>query len=1153
MATKRVAKSTSKSTAGSRRKPTAARKSGKGVQAAVPPPDNPLLRHALLKVDLAPPGAPAATAASLSAAVAAAVSPSAMAPGEATGKKGKRMEAAQSAATAAFRIRAMKHTSASAGTQLATAFGLEAEPTAPTVGVSNWVQMGPVAIPNGQTYSGARVLVSGRVTAIVVDPTDSNIIYVGTAQGGVWKTIDGGTTWTPQNDNNISMAIGALAMDPANHLVLYAGTGEGNFSGDSYYGSGILATTDGGATPWAELATSTFLGVRFSRLAVMPGTPAKLFGATGNGLFRSTDSGVTWNVMSGLPAAAATDVAIDPATPATVYAAFWANGIYKSTNAGAANPTWTKLAGGLPASGLSRIAISISPSSPSTLYALIANTAYNVNQFYVSTDAGVTWSAIALPGGNIGGQGFYNLNVAVDPTTPDIVYLSGIELWKATRSGAAWTIVKIGGGFHPDNHALAFDPADHLVMYAGSDGGIYRSADGGTTWSDSINQGLCIAQFEFIAQHPTSDAVIFGGTQDNGTEQFRNDGVFYHADDGDGGFCLIDFNVPTNVLSTYYGPSPKRSTQGGKFGTWMTASTGITTGGLFYPPLAMDATNPSNLAIGTDRIYLDAAQGAGGWTTTVALPGLSGAVSAIDYVNGSLIYAASTTGQAYRLQKSGATWSAALISAPPLPNRFIWDISALPGAPGTVIVVMSGFGASHVWKGAVPASGAATWTDISGIGAGVLPDIPVNALVVDTATTYYIATDVAVFMTSNGGTTWTPFSDGLPNCAVFDLKLHGPTRLLRAATHGRGLWERKLDVAAMPATDLYVRDHLMDTGRATPSPSGIAAAFEDPLQHVALGSPLYYWMCADIKVDALEGTVPAYQMPVAAVDYVAYEAALQHRNAQRGRVNRVYVQVHNRGIQPGAGVKVRLYFADASAGLPPLPPNFWTAFPPSAGGWTAILPDKTISSLSNTIPTVLEWDWNTPATAADHSCLLVVVDSPADPIPAVNKIFNADLLVPLEKRVGLKNLHVVDASPAAPYASFLQFYRASTKAQSIRIRPSPAASGSVSLILPMSAAAEVQLHGIKLRKPTTAELAALRKKAGDTLGDYDLAKCFTLGSPREDGVLSWAKVARGTMKALLLITPAGSGSLQYSVIQEEIRKGVPTVIGGSTYVFRAKT
>jgi photosystem II stability/assembly factor-like uncharacterized protein len=1119
------------------KKTTLVRVSRRRLRLSTPPPDRALLRHEELNVDRTIAGehnsVPARTSRS------------------STTPTAQQAQTSTNLRTAKLRLQAISHSR-----HMVESSAAAEAPAAPVPGTSNWVQLGPTAIPGGQTYSAARVLVSGRVTAIVVDPTNSSLIYAGTAQGGVWKTSDGGATWTPQNDNNVSLAIGALAMDQSNNLVLYAGTGEGNFSGDSYYGNGILTTADGGATPWTELATSTFAGVRFGRLMVTPRTPAQLFAATGNGLFRSINSGVAWYSMSGLPAAAATDVVIDATTPSTVYAAFWSQGIYKSNNASALTPTWTKLAGGLPTSSFTRIALGISASSPQTLYCLMSgptsaneSLAYLVNQFYVTTNGGTSWSGIALPSGNIGGQGFYNLNCAVDPTTPDIVYLSSISLWKAVRSGSTWTISDIGGAFHPDNHAFAFDPANHLVIYAGSDGGIYRSTDGGASWSDSINKGLCIAQFEFIAQHPTSDAIVFGGTQDNGTEEFRNDTVFYHADDGDGGFCLVDFNQPNNVLSTYYGPSPKRSTQAGKFGTWTAASSGITTGGLFYPPLAMDDTSSSDVAMGTDRIYLDGSQGQGGWATQVLLPGLSGVVSAIDYAKSNLIYVGTTSGQVYKLDKV-ATWTATLISAPPLPGNFIWDVSALPGSLNTVLIVMAGFGISHVWSGAVPAAGTAAWTNNSGTGTGVLPDIPVNALAIDTATTFYIGTDVGVFGTTNGGTTWAPFSDGLPNCAVFDLKLHGPARLLRAGTHGRGLWERKLDVASLPSVNLYVRDHLMDTGRSIPSSYGIAAGFEDPLQYVALGAPQYWWMCADIKVDALEGTVPAYQMPVSAVDFVAFESSLQHRNAQRGRVNRVYVQIHNRGIQPAANVTVKVYFADASAGLPPLPSDFWTAFPPSGTAWTAIGPAKTIGSLSNTIPTIVEWDWSTPASAADHTCLLVVVDSAADSIPAANKVFDVGALVPNEKHAGLKNLHIISPPPAAPYGTAIQFFPGLERLQSIRILPGSMSGGSFGLILPK--ATNVQPQGITVKMPTVAELAALREKFSKDLSSYDVTRQYTLASLKEAGVLSGVTVPKGGLRALLLITAPKTGAVQFSVIQEETqpggRVGRTRIVGGSTFV-----
>jgi hypothetical protein len=407
-----------------------------------------------------------------------------------------------------------------------------------------------------------------------------------------------------------------------------------------------------------------FRGARFCRIVINPATTTTILAATTNGFYRSEDGGNNWiKMIGGIPSEYATDVAINSNALDTVYAAFWGQGIYKTTNASAAAPNWTKLSGGLPASGFARVALGISASSPQTLYALISGDydndpakSYLINKFYVTTNGGATWSQILLPGGNIGGQGFYNINVAIDPTAPDIVYLSGVSLWKAVCNPATdvWTINDIGKDIHADNHALAFHPTNHLAIYAGNDGEIYSSADGGATWSDVINEGLCITQFEFTDQHPAYDAVIIGGTQDNGTEMYRNSQVFYHAKDGDGGFCAIDPSQPNNILSTYYYLSPMRSIDGGKFENWQDISQSIWGKSvcLFYPPMTLDQSNPNNAAIGGKELFLDAAQGMGGWSTSVTLPELLpdpqqgdvSVISAINYQDSNLIYIGTSLG-----------------------------------------------------------------------------------------------------------------------------------------------------------------------------------------------------------------------------------------------------------------------------------------------------------------------------------------------------------------------------------------------------------------------------------------------------------------------------------------------------------------------------
>ena len=1027
-------------------------------------------------------------------------------------QSGNSFDTTNAAPVAQLRLNALSASRAPA------AESFDATPTAPVTGTANWTPLGPLVIPNGQTYSSIRANVSGRITAIAIDPFATQTIYAGSAQGGVWKTTDAGASWAPMSDNQPSLAIGAVILDPNNPRIVYAATGEGNFSADSYYGLGVIKSTDGGAT-WTPNGSITFAGKRFCRLAIHASNSSIIFAAVSNGIHRSTNAGATWTPLAGgLPTSDSTEIAFDPGNGNVAYAAFYGNGVYKTTNATAAAPAWVKLAGGLPTAQLGRIVLAISPSSPSTIYALIGNGATdNIDRFFISTNSGANWSAIPLPTGNIGGQSFYNIHLTVDPTTPDIVYLCGISFWKAVRSGATWTITDIGGGFHPDCHFSVIDPSNHQTIYAGSDGGIYRSTNGGTAWDDSINKGICITQFEFIDDHPTSGASVFGGTQDNGTEQYRNHPVFYHADEGDGGCAIINDNRPSNVLSTYYGASPKLSTQGGKFGTWNSKWNGITGNALFYPPMAACDTDSNRIAIGTDRVNIDTTQGSGGWPTKIPATGGLGSVSAIAFLSPTLLYAANTAGQIFKIAGSTVT----TISQAPLPTMYVWDIAALPGKTNEIVIVMSGFGVPHVWRAVVPATGPATWTDIS----SNLPDIPVNALVIDSVNpaTFYVGTDIGVFRTLNTGGAWSLYSNGLPNCAIYDLKLHQPSRVLRAATHGRGLWEIPVDAAVTPPADLVFRDHPMDTARVFPTPNA-TAAWDDPLHYVTLGSDLYWWMSADVKVDALEGATPAYQMPVSQVDYIQYETKLQHRNAQRGRVNRVYVQMQNRGFQPAANVHVKLLYADASAGLPDLPADFWTAFPADSADtsqWRPIGSAQTIVAASPGIPTILEWDWTPPLAAATHSCLLAVMDSATDPIPAAAKVSAIGALVPAEKRVTLKNLHLVD--PALAPSASIRFVASSRKVQTIRVVPHTPNVPNVTFTFDPKFVDRIQLwEGFK--KPTLP-----RGKTGKLQ--------FVI--PKE-GVDATIKIAA---------LSAGESPASFSVIQYEGE----TIVGGSTYVIRPKS
>ncbi len=1089
------------------------------------------------------------------------------------------VDAPDEANAALLRLRALAERDASDATR--GAGPLPVDGTRP-----NWTPMGPLAVPNGQTYGGARVLISGRVTAIAPHPVDGETVFIGTSRGGVWRTLDGGDTWTPLGDDQPSLAIGALGIGTDDPDVLYAGTGEGNVQLYStayalssapgvYLGVGVLASADGGAS-WTHHAASLLANHSFYRIAVDPADAHRAFAATSRGLCRTTD-GATWNQLTGggLPTIsgtviACTDAFIDrgDATGNTVYAAFWGSGIYKSVNALSASPTFTAVTTGLPAAaGISRISLKQSASSPAHRYALIASSSDAFLGLYRSTTAaGTTWE-LCTNSATIEVYGAFTSDVNVDPTTPDVVYVSGVELYKCRRNAGtgAWTATNIGGGIHPDSHTFGVHPTLNQTIYSGNDGGFFVSRDGGTTWDDSPNEGLCLMQYEAIDNHGSSDAFVQGGTQDNGTQQYRNSPVHYHSADGDGGYCVVSKINGNNVNHAYYSNSPEHSVGAGRFSSYASVAGGLAGNGLFYPPSAISPTS-ERVAWATTVINIDDAMGTGGWPGPgVALPGLNGRVSAVSFTNDSLIYCATTSGQVYRLDLSGATWAVRALHAAPLPaGQWIWDVHSVPGDANTVVVAYSGFGlAQHVWRGTVPAAGTATWVAVS----NGLPDVPMYALAFGSATQWFVGTDIGVYRSTDAGTTWTNFTQGLPNTAIYDLRLRSGGALLRAATHGRGLWELRTDLATQPTVDLFVRDHLMDTGRP-PSGGPVAAAWDDPTRYVALNDPCYWWQCADIKADA----PPDWQLPAGDANYLAFETRLTHESPEKGNQNRVYVQVHNRGPRPANSVVVRIMTAGASAGLPDLPPDFWSAWPNSPGdaNWTAVGAPQTLATLDPLRPTVLRWDW-TPAPDADtHTCMLVVIDSVDDPIPASTKeIVDIATLVTTEKRAGLKNLHLVDLLPNALRPLLLHAHGSAVRAkdQTLHIPASPRRDVRISMLLSVGLSERMmsqRLSGLRTARLTAKDLEQLKvywlehetrtEESWDRiLQTFDVSRQYSLG-PRREAVDLPVTIDAGEREDVMFLirtrdlAPGDETAATFTVLQTGEDADI---VGGSTYAFRA--
>lgn len=475
-------------------------------------------------------------------------------------------------------------------------------PGPPVGGLPQWRSLGPYTIPNGQTYSGARVNVSGRVAAIAVDPHNPAHVLCGAANGGVWESFDRGGSWAPRTDYQATTAVGAIVFSTSNPSIVYCGTGEGNWW--SWLGVGVLRSSDGGTT-WTTLSTNPFVGQGFYDLRLDPANANHLLAGTTGGLYASTDGGVTWTVRR----------------PATTWNAVFgtgeilaacSDGFFRSTDGGT---TWAAVAlPGAPAS-YSRIAVAIAPSNPSVAYAWAASG----SAAYLWRRAGGTWTAASsLPAGVSTGQAWYDWYCAVAPDRDFEVYLGAIEAYRGDLAGSTWTWLTIsnhsGMGIHPDQHAIAFEPGNPNKIYAGCDGGLFRSADRGNSWVH-CNNGLVITEFEYIAQNVGSSRWLIGGTQDNGTDRWVGSPSWDHVADGDGGFVAVNYNDPTTVFHTYYDMSPEVSQSSGDWGSWtyIPPTTPPGEGSLFYPPMRCTDSNGTTVAIGGGALYVSRNNGSA-WT-----------------------------------------------------------------------------------------------------------------------------------------------------------------------------------------------------------------------------------------------------------------------------------------------------------------------------------------------------------------------------------------------------------------------------------------------------------------------------------------------------------------------------------------------------------
>lgn len=683
-----------------------------------------------------------------------------------------------------------------------------------------WTADGPQPVT---AYYGTTAY-SGRATSIAVSPSDPNTVYLGTAAGGVWKTTDGGVTWTPLTDSQASLAIGAVAIDPNNPNTVYAGTGEPNFSGDSWYGQGLLKSTDAGST-WTLIRTPFTTGDTapdFTAIAVQQGNSNVVLAANLAGLYRSADGGQTWTeVLSPGGDAGVTAVMFDVVNPNIAYAglggyyATAAGTVYMSTDAG---QTWTSISGSgtgsIPVpSAVLRTALA-EDSAGKTLYAAFANSGLTAPGTLYSTAVGgatgSSWTQLSSPSSN-DGLDWYRNAIAVSPINPQVLYATGVNLYESTNGGRTWT-KSTGTPLYSDQHALVFS-ADGARMYVADDGGVFVSTTSMAANATFASLNTAIDSLTFypgFSLVPGKANSLLAGSQDHGLNLYTGSLAWPNGEQsgfcGDGGSVYID-PQGTYAYAHCEGGSANwaaNPTADSSVNSWVAAQTGISTSDRlpWVADIKGDQQTMSTVYTATNHLY-QSINYAGSWTSIS--PDLTGGSSTIATIGVSpsdskTIYTGAGDGTvsvtSNALSGTSATWT----TLSGLPDRSITKISVQPDSAQDVYLTVSGFDTGHVFHST---DGGSTWADIS----GDLPNTPVDSILVDPNLLYtiYLATDTGVYVTENGGTNWAPLGQGLPNVVVQDILMYQPTRILRVITHGRGAWETTLPLVGLQSSQLSLQ------------------------------------------------------------------------------------------------------------------------------------------------------------------------------------------------------------------------------------------------------------------------------------------------------------------------------------------------------------
>lgn len=664
-----------------------------------------------------------------------------------------------------------------------------------------WRAINPPTTPQGGG--------SGRINAIRFHPTNGNIIFACSPSGGLWRSVNQGTSWRPIGENIAILGCSDVAFAPNDPNVMYLATGDGE-AADSY-STGVYKSTDGGLT-W-QITGLTFTAgqnVVLSRILVNPNNGHILVSGS-NGIYRSTNEGVTWTQVSTINTR---DMEFKANDPSVVYASTYRprNGTSIFLRSADGGVTWVANNHVDFLSNCVRGAIAVTPANPNVVYLLVADTiSYKFKGLYRSSDGGLTFTKPTsqtenysnILGWNVSNtnnieQGWYDLAIAASPINANEVHIGGINIWKTTDGGAQFSIVSHWLGITQQGFTVPILHASiHDILYrdnelwAATDGGIASKGTNNVVWINK-NNNLNIAQIHAIGSSSTNSNLIISGHQNNGTNLTTNPTTWQRVLGGDGLQCFISrTNDDTMFTALPAGFIHRSSNRGQTF-----VGTATVPNATWFTPLVQDPSVSSILYAGGNQVYKSVESGSS-WTQISNFTGVS-AVSAIDVAktNAQIIVAAkgihlnsnqTSTPQIFKTINGGTTW-VNITGANFPPNASIIGLHLDVNNPNRIFIGFATYSGNSVF---VSADGGTSWTNFS---TG-LPQVPANCFVTianNASGEIFVGTDIGVYRRNNNMTSWEYFSTNLPTTVISDLEVFYPTKKLRCSTYGRGIWETAL-------------------------------------------------------------------------------------------------------------------------------------------------------------------------------------------------------------------------------------------------------------------------------------------------------------------------------------------------------------------------